>query len=231
MPAHSFTKEQEADIHAKVDFDMAIKRVEGNHFGMQELSFEGVDLTRKPEWVPKLCDALAANDTCTALNLSGSKLDDRALQQLAIVLAVPTRCPKLRKLDLRGNAGLTAVGETVAQGLCRLRPALEEVLLGESFDKTSTQFVHDKKLVPGLTAWNPADLAVPGKSSDAFYCPTEISGEGVRIELTKGAQGTNGNKYRCELATFELYHQTGNMVLQTLAKQESETGDGGGTVV
>ena len=207
MPAHSFTKEQEADIHAKVDFDMAIKRVEGNHFGMQELSFEGVDLTRKPEWVPKLCDALAANDTCTALNLSGSKL------------------------DLRGNAGLTAVGETVAQGLCRLRPALEEVLLGESFDKTSTQFVHDKKLVPGLTAWNPADLAVPGKSSDAFYCPTEISGEGVRIELTKGAQGTNGNKYRCELATFELYHQTGNMVLQTLAKQESETGDGGGTVV
>ena len=41
-----------------------------------------------------------------------------------------------------------------------------------------------------------------------------------RLELTKGFQGPNGVKYRCEHATFELYNSTGNMVLLTLTKNE-----------
>ena len=215
--------EEEADIHARVDFDLALKRAQGNHSSFAELSFQGVQLTRKVEWMPQLCEALVPNDTCTLLNLSNTGLDDKALQQLAVVLAVPTRCPKLRTIDLRGNPGLTAVGETVAQGLCRLRPMLEDVLLGKEFDKMSTTFVHDKKLVPGLTAWNPDNLRVEGTQQD-YYCPTEIQGDlsggAERIVLTKGFQGTNGTKYRCELATFELYHSTGNLVLITLASEE-----------
>lgn len=212
--------EEEADIHARVDFDLALKRAQGNHFSFAELSFQGVQLTRKAEWMPQVCEALVANDTCTLLNLSNTGLDDKALQQLAVVLAVPSRCPKLRTIDLRGNPGLTAVGETVAQGLCRLRPTLEDVLLGKEFDKMSTSFVHDKKLVPGLTAWNPDELRVEGTQQD-YYCPREISGDGERIVLTRGFQGTNGTKYRCDLATFEMYHSTGNMVLITLASEEN----------
>ena len=41
-----------------------------------------------------------------------------------------------------------------------------------------------------------------------------------RLELTKGFQGPNGVKYRCDHATFELYNCTGNLVLLTLTKNE-----------
>ena len=61
---------------------------------------------------------------------------------------------------------------------------------------------------------------VEGTQQD-YYCPREISGDGERIVLTRGFQGTNGTKYRCDLATFEMYHSTGNMVLITLASEEN----------
>lgn len=209
---------EEADVRAKVDFDLALKRAQGNHFSMDSLSFKGVELTRKPEWMKQLGEAISANTTCTALDLSESALSDTALQQLAMVLALPSRCAKLRKLDLRGNPALTVMGETVARGLCKLRPGLE-LLLGDELDATAEGFGCDRQLVEGLTAWPTGDLAVPGKQN-AYYCPKEIAGEGVLIELKQGFQGPNGVKFKCDLATFELYHTTGSMVLKTLASSQ-----------
>lgn len=173
---YELTKEQEADVHARVDFDMALRRLQDSHALQFNCSFRGVHVTRKPEWMPKLCAALSQNTTCTELDLSDSALTDVALQSLAATLAVPSKCPKLKSIKLQCNPQLTAVGETIAQGLCRLRPGLE-VALGKDFDPTSTNFVHDKQLVPGLTAWMPEDLAVPGEQNQ-YYCPKEISGDG-----------------------------------------------------
>jgi hypothetical protein len=209
------------DVHNRVDFDMAMKRVTGNHVGFEVLSFKGVALTWKPEWIGQLGSALASNETCKTLELTECGLTDGALQQLAASLAVPSRCPKLQKLDLRGNPALTQVGETVAQGLRGLRPGLE-VLLGDGLDATREGFVHDKKLVPGLTSWSFESLKVPGTQND-LYCPAEISGDGPKVQLKRGFQGANGTKYKCDLAAFEMYHQTGNLVLISLASDEKES--------
>eukprot|EP00665_Eupelagonemidae_sp_cell47_P000293 gene293-5047_t len=46
------------DVHNRVDFDMAMKRVTGNHVGFEVLSFKGVALTWKPEWIGQLGSAL-----------------------------------------------------------------------------------------------------------------------------------------------------------------------------
>jgi len=216
MP-YELTAEEEADVHARVEFDLVFKHLEGNHAAMDKLSFKGVQLMRKPEWMVKLCEALGKSTTCKTLDLSNTRLTDGAVQQLAIMLAVTSRCPQLSAIDLRGNPGITAMGETVAQGLCRLRSGLE-VSLGEGFDPTSTAFVHDKQLLPGLTAWNAAELLQPG-CQQAYHCPAEIAGE-AKVELKRGYQGSNGTKYTCDLATFQLYHQTGSLVLLTLASQE-----------
>ena len=174
---------------------------------------QGVPLTQ-PGRIQQLGEALGGNTTCEVLELCETGLTDGALQQLAAVLAVPSRCPKLRALDLRGNPGIGQVGETVAQGLSRLRAGLE-VRMGEGLDATRQGFVHDKQVVIGLTSWSMEELRVPDTRDDV-YCPKEVSGEGERVVLTRGFQGPNGTKYKCELATFEMYHQTGNLVLLEL---------------
>jgi len=207
--------ETEADIHARVDFELALQRLAGNHAHFTELNFKGCELTRKPDWMKKLCEALATNDTVHVLDLSRSALDDAAVQQLVLLLCTATRCAKLRKLDLSGNPDVSVAGETMAQGLCKMRKGFE-VVIGPGFDCTADTFGCDKKLVETLTAWNAQDLLVPNGGNQDYYCPTEITGDGPRMELERGVQGTNGIKYRCELADFELFHSTGNMVLQKL---------------
>ena len=214
-------RETEADIHARVDFELALKRVQGNHGTMPELSFKGVELSRKPDWIKMLCDALNTNDTLTSLDLSESGLTDAELQKLAITLTVASRCPKLRRLNLRGNPGVSVAGETMAQGLCKMRKDFE-VIIGPEFDHKASSFGCDKKLVEGLSAWPAEVLKVPDGGNHDFYCPTEIAGEGERIQLERGFQGTNGTKYWCDLAEFQLYHQTGNFVLIKLKGDKSE---------
>lgn len=214
-------------VKARVMYDLALKRAEGNHFSFDTLDFNGVQMTRSPDWVPRLAEALAKNDTCTCLDLTNATMTDSALQQLVVGLAVPSRCPKLRKLILSGNPQITKTGETMVRGLCKLRQGLE-LMLDEGLDPNAEGFVHDKELVEGRSAWWSGDLAVEGEQNQ-FYCPNEIvvaaglKGEaegGERIKLERGFQGPNGVKYRCDLATFELYHQTGNLVLLTLASNQ-----------
>ncbi len=217
--ANELSEQEVAAVHTRVDFDLALKRVRSNHFSFDECSFKGVNLLQQPEWVGQVAEALVENTTCKTLVLSECGLTDGALQQLAATLAVPTRCPNLRRLDLRGNPALTPVGETVAQGLARLRTGLE-VAMGDGLDAKREGFAHDKQVIVGLTAWTFDELKVPGSQND-LYCPIEISGEGKeRIEMKRGFQGPNGTKYKCDLATFEVYHQTGNVVLLSLASEE-----------
>ena len=52
----------------------------------------------------------------------------RVAAVMAASLAVPSRCPKLKKLNLSGNPELSKMGETVAVGLTKLRKGLELVL-------------------------------------------------------------------------------------------------------
>jgi len=212
-------------VIGRVNFDMALKRVQGNHFSFDTLEFKNVALSSDPERIKRLAEALKDNTTCTALDLSESGLTDSALQQLAATLAVASRLPKLKKLILGpGNPGLGNVGQTVAQGLCHLRPGLE-LSFGEGAAPKVSGFVHQKELVEGITAWWNGDIAVVGENQ-CFYCPDEVLAYagvkpgGERLRLTKGFQGPNGTKYRCDHATFELYSATGNMVLLTLKKNE-----------
>merc|ERR1719230_259077 len=116
---------------------------------------------RVPEWLPAVAAALASNTTCTELDLSQSGLTDAGVQQLAATLAVPSRCAKLRKLQLSGNPAVSTMGETVLRGLCKLRTGLE-LVLDDGLDATAEGFVHDRKLVPKLTAWTTEELKPPG---------------------------------------------------------------------
>jgi hypothetical protein len=227
------TEVDEEFIRARVKYELVLKQAQGNHIGFTTLDFKGVEVTRSAEWMQQIAEALVTNTTCTTLDLSETGLNDTALQQLAATLAVPSRAPKLKKLCLGGNPQLSKVGETIAQGLCKLRAGLE-LSFGESEDAAATidGFAHQKQLIPGLSAWWNGDLAVPGQTN-AFYCPDEIlaaAGRGTggeKIELQRGFQGPNGVKYKCDLATFELFHSTGNLVLLTLegdAKQQSDEG-------
>jgi len=210
-------------VVAKVNFDMALKRAAGNHFSFDTLSFNGIELSRDPEWIKQLAEALKDNDTCTTLDLTNSALTDTAMQQLAIGLALPSRCPKLKKLMLGENPQLGNMGQTVAQGLARMRPGLE-LSFGPNAEPAVEGFVCQKELVEGRSAWWNGDIAVEGQQN-CFYCPDEVLiHAGVpttpRLELKKGFQGPNGVKYRCDYATFELYNCTGNMVLLSLTKNE-----------
>lgn len=212
-----------AAVVAKVNFEMALKRVQGNHASFDTLSFNGIELSRDSDWIKQLVEALKDNDTCTELDLTNSALTDATMQQLAIGLAVPSRLKKLKKLKLGENPQLGNMGQTIAQGLKRMRQGLE-LSFGEGEEPAVEGFVCQKELVEGRTAWWNGDIAVEGQPN-CFYCPDEVLVHaGVptkpRLELTKGFQGPNGVKYRCEHATFELYNSTGNMVLLTLTKNE-----------
>ena len=93
---------------------------------------------------------------------------------------------------------------------------LVEVALGDGMDASRQGgFVHQKLLVEGLTAWPAHALQAPSGGSD-LLCPPEIAGDGVQIVMTKGFSGTNGTKYVCDLAEFEVLHGTGNLVLKRL---------------
>lgn len=232
-------------VRARVDFELALKSVQGNHTSLDKLSFRKVQLLRSPDWVPQMIAALIANTVVTELDLSQTGLTDVALQHLAAALAVPSRCPKLRRLNLSGNASLSKMGETVARGLCKLRAGLE-LTLDEGLDAQAEGFVHDKQLVAGLTAWNTEDLKISGASMQDFYCPEDVvkavgeaavaearaeagTPDGERLRLTRGFQGPNGTKYKTTFATFEHFHSTGNIVLMTL--QGASKSDAEGVVV
>ena len=214
-------------VRARVMYDLALKRAQGNHFHFTTLDFKNIQMTRSPDWVPDLAKALAENTTCTCLDLSNATMNDTALQKLVVGLAVPSRCPKLKKLCLAGNPDITKTGETMARGLCKLRPGLE-LSLDEGLDPNAEGFVCQAQLVEGRTAWWNGDLAVEGETN-AFWCPDEVMKHaglktfaegGERIKLERGFQGPNGHKYSCEHAKFELYHQTGSLVLLSLTSNE-----------
>jgi len=213
-------RETEEDIHKRIDFELALKRVQGDHVHFTDLSFKGCELTRKPEWMKMLCEALAANTTLVNLELSDCTLTDAAVQQLVITLCAASKCPKLKKLDLRGNPGVTVAGETMVQGLCKLRKEFE-VQLGPDFDQNADTFACHKQLIENLSSWPAEVLKVPDGGNQDFYAPIEITGEGERVQLEKGFSGTNGVKFWCDQAEFCLFHNTGNMVLVKLKQQET----------
>ena len=200
--------ETREDLEKRVDFEIALKRVAGNHRSFEELTFKGVELCRKPEWMKLLCDTLAANDTVKQLDLSGTGITDTGLQPLVAALACGA-CPQLSVLLLRNNP-LSMAGETMVQGLRRMRPALT-VHIG---DETVEGFVHEKLLVEGLTAWPVESLSVEGSSD--LRCPAEIVGSDAVVLLSKGFSGTNGIKYTCEDAEFLQTLGTPNLVLVRL---------------
>ena len=55
----------EADVRARVTFDIELKKVEGNHSSFNRVCFGGVELCRQPEWVGQLAKALGGNTACT----------------------------------------------------------------------------------------------------------------------------------------------------------------------
>ena len=203
-------KETTAEIHERVAFELALKRVDDGH--LETLDFKNVYVGRRPEWAAQLAAAVGANATCTTLDLSGAGVTDAVLQALVAALATGG-CAKLRRLELGGNP-LTLSAETMAQGLRLLRPQLE-VALGDGMDASRSGFVHQKLLVEGLTAWPAHALQAPSGGSD-LLCPPEIAGDGVQLVMKKGFSGTNGTKYTCDLAEFEVLHGTGNLVLKRL---------------
>lgn len=221
--ANDHTKE---DIEARVSFELQLKQVTGNYRFQSTISFKGIEICRQPEWIKQLGEALGENTTCTELDLSGTGLTDAAVQQLAITLCNVSKCPQLAMLNLCDNP-LSPMSETVLNGLGRLRPQLH-VSLGQA-GPLADGFVCEKQLLEGLSSWHPEDLQVPGTSGQTaeLYCPEEISGKGnERVVLTKGFSGSNGTKYKCDLAEFELYNQTGNLVLLELTSSKEDPDNG-----
>ena len=179
--------ETEADIRARVTFEIELKKLQGNHSSFSQVSFVGVELCRRPEWVGMLIEALCGNTTCKELDLTGTGLDDGAVQRIAVALFDKSKCPQLVKLHLGGN-GLTPVGETILQGLRKLRPSLD-ASVGDA--PLADGFVHEKQLVVGKTAWRAESLKVDGAQNE-FWCPEEVTKGGERVKLTRGFQGPNG---------------------------------------
>jgi len=210
--------EPREDIEARVSFEMALKNLKGNWRSFTTVAFKGVEISRKPEWIRQVAEALGENTTCTELDLSSTGLTDSGVQQLALALCAVNKAPQLALLNLCDNP-LSPMSETVLQGLSHLRPQLR-VSLGSG--PLAEGFVCDKQLLEGLSAWSPDDLQVPGSQAE-FYCPEQISGVGKeRIKLDKGFSGANGTKWKCAFATFEQYNQTGNFVLLELASNKAD---------
>lgn len=204
-----------AAVRDRVDFDIPLRSLKGDHSSMSSLSFKGVKLGDHQDWVSELCAALAINTTCTKLDLSDASLSDEALQKFAIALSTGSGSA-LSVLDLRSNP-ISLAGETMMQGLRKMRPSLQ-ILLGEGEVAGNDGFVHDKLLVEGLTAWPTYTLATGTNGCD-LLCPKIISGSDEPLILKKGFAGANGTKYTCEHAEFQVTHQTGNLVLVRLEEQ------------
>lgn len=200
--------ETREDIEKRVAFQLALRRVADNHFSFEELTFKGVELTRNPAWMKQLCETLAKNNTVKQLDLSGTGMTDTALQTLVAALACGAT-PQLSVLMMRDNQ-LSMAGETMVQGLRRMRPALT-VDIGE---EAAEGFVHQKLLVEGMTAWPVDTLTVDG--SQELRCPAEVLGSNEVVLLKKGFSGTNGTKYTCDDAEFLQTHGTANLVLTRL---------------
>jgi len=170
------------------------------------------------EWVGELCEALAANTTVLKLDLSNTQLSDPALQKLVVTMASSSCTPQLECLDLRSNP-FSLAGETMAQGLRKLRPKLS-ILLGDASAAGLSEvdgFVHDKAIVEGLSAWGAETLKM---EDGGMRCPAEVSGPGPAVKMEKGFSGANGTKYTCEYGEFELTHVTGCMsVLKKLSPE------------
>lgn len=212
------TAAQEQEIRERVSFDIVLRQVKGNYSSFSDISFAGVPMGGRIEWVVELCVALEANTQCRRLSLADAHVTDGCLQKLVIALASASCAPQLATLDLRSNP-ISFVGETMAQGLRKLRPGLH-VLLGKLDGPPTAEidgFACDKMLVEGLTAWDPGPLKL---SDGDLRCPTEIAGE-AEVVLKKGFSGSNGTKYSCELAEFEMGHATGSLVLKRLCKAAS----------
>jgi len=202
----------ELAIRERVSFDLALKNLAGNYSSFTTISFKGNALGRHKDWIGELCSTLAQNTTCEELDLSETELTDEALQRLIVAFCSASCAAQLRVLNVRGNP-FSLAGETMVQGLRRLRPALD-VRLDGADGPAVDGFVHSKTLVEGLSAW-PADaLSIAGGSD--LRCPQQIVGTDEVVVLTKGFQGSNGTKYTCEHAVFELAHGTGNLVLKQL---------------
>ena len=139
--------------------------------------------------------------------------------------------PQLRTLQLADNQ-LSMAGETMVQGLRKMRPTLT-INLGE---ESAEGFVHQKLLVEGLTAWPISSLTVGGEGSQEVRCPPEIVGSDEIVLLKKGFSGTNGVRFTCDDAEFSLQHATNNMVLVRLEPEArlrlaARLQNGGGTLV
>ena len=200
-------------IRRRVAFDIPLRSLQGNHKILDKISFENVDFSGQIEWVHQLCHALQQNDTCKQLSLKNANIDDSAVQVIVVALAAGA-AKILTTLDLRQNA-FSLAGETMLQGLSKLRNDLH-CIVHDDGGKSSVHdgFVHDKMLVEGLTVWPAESLRVEGNQD--LICPPDVSAPGDVVVLKKGFQGTNGTKYTCEDAEFELSHVTGNLVLKRL---------------
>jgi hypothetical protein len=208
---------QEKQIRERVSFDIVLRQLKGNHTSFAEIKFAGVPLGTRVAWVSEVCEALCANTTIASLNLADTQLDDSALQKVVVALASGACAPQLRTLDLRSNP-FSLAGETMAQGLRKLRPKLA-VLLKEVGCEAGGEvdgFVHDKMLLEGLSAWGAETLRL---EDGGMRCPSEVSGPGAVVKMDKGFSGANGTKYTCELGEFELTHVTGSMVLKKLSPE------------
>lgn len=148
--------ESREDIEARVCFELALKQLKGNYSSIKATSFKGANFSLLPQSLPQLCDVLALNMTCTALDLTNTSMTDAGVQQLAVALCDVSKAPQLLHLNLCDNP-LSAVSETVVAGLSKLRPNLR-VSIGSG--PLTAGFVCEKELVEGLSAWPPEELKV-----------------------------------------------------------------------
>lgn len=217
------------DIEKRVVFEIALRRLAENHRSFDTIAFKNVELSRKPAWSKQLAETLSKNDKVTELDLTGAAVTDATLTSLVPLLACGG-CPQLRTLQLADNQ-LSMAGETMVQGLRRMRPALTINLGSEGAEG----FVHQKLLVEGLTSWPAESLAIePG--SNELRCPPEIVGSDEVVMLKKGFSGTNGVRFTCDDAEFEMMHSTSNLVLKRLEPEArlrlaTRLQGGGGTLV
>jgi hypothetical protein len=161
-----------------------------------EVTFAGGELGASAERVQQLCDAMRANGKTQTLDLRAAGLGDGSLQQLVAVLATGAM-PALTRLDLRDNAALGAVADTLMHGLRRLRPTIHIVTAGadggegELAAETDT-FACGRELIEGLSAWPCFDLLEKPGSND-LRCPVCNS-----VTLKQGRVTSGGNQHRCE---------------------------------